>query len=96
MSASGSTSHAKAAGSSAQQALLQAAAEAEYPLSLSNADRLEFEDEQRSLPAGWIRQFDRTTAKHFYVHVVADPPRAIWCHPNDEPAEILDAARRGV
>ena len=67
----------------------------EYPLPLSHEDRLEFEDEQRALPDGWIRQFDRNTTKHFYVNVSADPPRACWSHPLDEPAELLDDARLG-
>lgn len=42
------------------------------------------EDEQRPLPAGWVRQFDAKEQHQFYVDTRANPPRSIWHHPYDD------------
>jgi hypothetical protein len=43
------------------------------------------EDEARSLPAGWIRQYDPESEHQFFVDTNVEPPRAIWWHPYDDP-----------
>lgn len=42
------------------------------------------EDEQRSLPPGWVRTFDPHSKHHFYVDTTKEPPRSIWIHPYDD------------
>jgi len=42
------------------------------------------EDEQRPLPAGWVRQFDQKSGHQFFVDTNATPPRSIWQHPYDD------------
>lgn len=42
-------------------------------------------DDKRPLPNGWIRQWDSSQNHHFYVDTNANPPRAIWTHPLDDP-----------
>ncbi|KAG9024150.1 hypothetical protein FRB95_012032 [Tulasnella sp. JGI-2019a] len=51
----------------------------------TDAQRLSMEDEHRSLPEGWVRQLDPSSAHHFYVDTTATPPRSIWVHPYDDP-----------
>jgi hypothetical protein len=46
--------------------------------------RKSMEDELRSLPKGWIRQFDAKENHQFFVDTTADPPRSIWTHPYDD------------
>jgi hypothetical protein len=46
--------------------------------------RRSMEDEARSLPAGWVRQFDASSRHQFFVDTRANPPRAIWHHPYDD------------
>ncbi|CAG8977436.1 hypothetical protein HYALB_00007768 [Hymenoscyphus albidus] len=46
--------------------------------------RRSMEDEARSLPAGWIRQFDAETRHQFFIDTTATPPRSIWHHPYDD------------
>ncbi len=35
----------------------------------NDAARRSFEDEERPLPEGWIRQWDANTQHHFYVRI---------------------------
>jgi hypothetical protein len=42
------------------------------------------EDEQRPLPAGWVRQFDQQSGHQYFVDSKATPPRSIWSHPYDD------------
>lgn len=42
------------------------------------------EDENRPLPAGWVRTFDPETSHQFFVDTTKDPPRSIWTHPYDD------------
>jgi len=42
------------------------------------------EDENRDLPAGWVRQYDGNEHHQFFVDTKADPPRSIWHHPYDD------------
>ena len=42
------------------------------------------EDENRPLPAGWIRQFDPTHEHQFFVDTTKEPPHSIWHHPYDD------------
>ncbi|RAL65840.1 hypothetical protein DID88_005503 [Monilinia fructigena] len=42
------------------------------------------EDEARSLPDGWIRQYDQELNHQFFVDTTQDPPRSIWHHPYDD------------
>ncbi|KZT51757.1 hypothetical protein CALCODRAFT_121274 [Calocera cornea HHB12733] len=56
--------------------------------SMSNNSALSLLDEERELPAGWIRQWDPTAKHHFYVDTKAKPPRSIWVHPYDDPQYI--------
>ncbi|KAA8569545.1 hypothetical protein EYC84_001163 [Monilinia fructicola] len=42
------------------------------------------EDEARSLPDGWIRQYDPELHHQFFVDTTHDPPRSIWHHPYDD------------
>jgi hypothetical protein len=48
------------------------------------SSRRSMEDEQRPLPAGWVRQFDKETGHQFFVDAKATPPRSIWQHPYDD------------
>ncbi|KAF1991734.1 hypothetical protein K402DRAFT_389115 [Aulographum hederae CBS 113979] len=58
--------------------------------------RRSMEDEHRSLPSGWVRQFDSETLHQFFVDTKADPPRSIWHHPYDDETYLssLDPAER--
>ncbi|KAG8901543.1 hypothetical protein FRB99_005225 [Tulasnella sp. 403] len=51
---------------------------------MTDVARKSMEDEERSLPEGWLRQFDANTQHHFYVDTRAKPPRSIWVHPYDD------------
>ncbi|KAB8295199.1 hypothetical protein EYC80_007120 [Monilinia laxa] len=42
------------------------------------------EDEARSLPDGWVRQYDQELNHQFFVDTTHDPPRSIWHHPYDD------------
>lgn len=42
------------------------------------------EDEARSLPDGWIRQYDEELGHQFFVDTTKSPPRSIWWHPYDD------------
>ena len=55
----------------------RAAAAGVDPGSLQDAD-----DEQRNLPEGWVRAFDRKLGRTFYVDETSK--RAIWIHPYDD------------
>lgn len=46
--------------------------------------RKSMEDEMRSLPKGWVRQYDTKENHQFFVDTTADPPRSIWTHPYDD------------
>ena len=46
--------------------------------------RRSMEDEHRSLPRGWVRQYDDRNHHQFFVDTNADPPRSIWHHPYDD------------
>jgi len=46
--------------------------------------RRSMEDEHRSLPQGWIRQYDRQSHHQFFVDTNIEPPRSIWHHPYDD------------
>lgn len=46
--------------------------------------RRSMEDEARTLPAGWVRQYDSQNEHQFFVDTRADPPRSIWHHPFDD------------
>jgi len=46
--------------------------------------RRSMEDENRELPAGWVRQYDANEHHQFFVDTKADPPRSIWHHPYDD------------
>ncbi|TVY41882.1 hypothetical protein LOCC1_G008007 [Lachnellula occidentalis] len=46
--------------------------------------RRSMEDESRTLPSGWIRQYDPETDHQFFVDQHASPPRSIWHHPYDD------------
>ncbi|KAG9001074.1 hypothetical protein FRB94_007135 [Tulasnella sp. JGI-2019a] len=52
---------------------------------ISQVQRMSMEDEERPLPDGWVRQFDRNSSHHFYVDTRANPPRSIWVHPFEDP-----------
>ncbi|KAH9224208.1 hypothetical protein DL95DRAFT_400735 [Leptodontidium sp. 2 PMI_412] len=47
-------------------------------------DRRSMEDEFRSLPHGWTRQYDEQSHHQFFVDTLATPPRSIWHHPYDD------------
>jgi len=51
---------------------------------ISPGRRRSMEDEQRSLPEGWVRQFDTQANHQFFVDTTKDPPRSIWHHPYDD------------
>ncbi|KAG8906614.1 hypothetical protein FRB99_006484 [Tulasnella sp. 403] len=57
---------------------------------MPDATRISMEDEERPLPAGWIRQFDSASAHHFYVDTQSNPPRSIWVHPLDDEQYIRE------
>jgi WW domain len=40
--------------------------------------------DDRPLPEGWIKQWDKSYGRYFYVDTKASPPRSIWVHPHDE------------
>jgi len=42
----------------------------------------------RPLPAGWVKEFDPKTGRNFFVDSLAEPPRAIWVHPLEDPEFI--------
>ncbi|THV50855.1 hypothetical protein BGAL_0133g00130 [Botrytis galanthina] len=46
--------------------------------------RRSMEDEARSLPPGWIRQYDTESNHQFFVDTRQNPPRSIWRHPYDD------------
>ena len=46
--------------------------------------RRSMEDEGRSLPPGWIRQYDDQNHHQFFVDTNHTPPRSIWQHPYDD------------
>lgn len=46
--------------------------------------RRSMEDETRTLPKGWVRQYDANNSHQFFVDTRADPPRSIWQHPYDD------------
>jgi hypothetical protein len=48
------------------------------------SSRRSMEDEHRSLPAGWVRQFDAKSEHQFFVDTNQTPPRSIWHHPYDD------------
>lgn len=48
------------------------------------ATRRSMEDENRPLPAGWVRQYDAAEHHQFFVDTNVDPPRSIWHHPHDD------------
>ncbi|KAL9595431.1 MAG: hypothetical protein Q9219_006448 [cf. Caloplaca sp. 3 TL-2023] len=48
------------------------------------AYRRSMEDEGRSLPQGWIRQYDPDNQHQFFVDTTREPPRSIWHHPYDD------------
>jgi hypothetical protein len=39
---------------------------------------------ERSLPYGWVQEFDPDKNHPFWVDTKADPPRAIWTHPYED------------
>lgn len=51
---------------------------------ISPGRRRSMEDEQRSLPQGWVRQYDETSHHQFFVDTTKEPPRSIWHHPYDD------------
>lgn len=46
--------------------------------------------EERRLPEGWVRHFDKRTDRPYYIDTTADPPRSIWRHLLDD-EEYLDS-----
>ena len=46
--------------------------------------RRSMEDEGRSLPQGWIRQYDDESHHQYFVDTTRSPPRSIWQHPYDD------------
>ncbi|QSZ36694.1 hypothetical protein DSL72_006575 [Monilinia vaccinii-corymbosi] len=46
--------------------------------------RRSMEDEARSLPDGWVRQYDQELNHQFFVDTTQTPPRSIWHHPYDD------------
>jgi len=40
-------------------------------------------DDSRPLPFGWVKEWDQTHNRWFYVDVRANPPRSTWDHPLD-------------
>ncbi|RKF54271.1 putative ww rsp5 wwp protein [Erysiphe neolycopersici] len=46
--------------------------------------RRSMEDELRTLPYGWIRQYDSESGHQFFVDTSKNPPRSIWHHPYDD------------
>lgn len=59
-------------------------------------DRRSMEDETRSLPHGWVREYDHQSHHQFFVNTLATPPRSIWHHPydDDEYLSTLSQAER--
>ncbi|KAI9641849.1 hypothetical protein NHQ30_009716 [Ciborinia camelliae] len=47
-------------------------------------NRRSMEDEARSLPDGWVRQYDQELNHQFFVDTTKHPPRSIWHHPYDD------------
>jgi len=48
--------------------------------------------EDRELPPGWVKQFDRKSERYYYVDTMAKPPRSIWVHPFDDPQFLTSIA----
>jgi len=46
--------------------------------------------DDRPLPSGWIREHDPASNHPFWVDTRAQPPRAIWVHPLDDPQFIAE------
>ena len=46
--------------------------------------RRSMEDEGRSLPSGWLRQYDPQNHHQYFVDTNVEPPRSIWHHPYDD------------
>ncbi|KAF9650033.1 hypothetical protein BDM02DRAFT_1526754 [Thelephora ganbajun] len=42
------------------------------------------QSERYPLPFGWIKEFDQTSGRSFYVDTKANPPRSIWTHPYED------------
>lgn len=63
---------------------------------ISAADRRSMEDEGRTLPSGWLRQYDSQNHHQFFVDTNVEPPRSIWHHPYDDEEYMngLNAAER--
>lgn len=63
---------------------------------ISASTRRSMEDEHRSLPDGWVRQFDAKTSHQYFVDTRQNPPRSIWHHPYDdeEYLQTLPSAER--
>jgi len=51
--------------------------------------------DERELPAGWTREFDPKTNRHFYVDTLAKPPRSVWVHPLGILAQHVDQQHGG-
>lgn len=63
---------------------------------ISALDRRSMEDEGRTLPSGWLRQYDPQNHHQFFVDTNVEPPRSIWHHPYDDEQFMkrLDAVER--
>lgn len=63
---------------------------------ISALDRRSMEDEGRTLPSGWLRQYDHQNHHQFFVDTNVEPPRSIWHHPYDDEQYMkgLDAVER--
>ncbi|KAG7529048.1 hypothetical protein FFLO_05810 [Filobasidium floriforme] len=51
-------------------------------------ERMSIDDEERELPEGWTRCFDKESGHAFYVDTRSKPPRSIWQHPYDDPTYL--------
>jgi len=51
---------------------------------ITPAHRRSMEDEQRPLPNGWVRSYDKESNHQFFVDTRSDPPKSIWHHPYDD------------
>lgn len=51
---------------------------------ITSSARRSMEDEIRTLPDGWVRQYDPESGHQFFVDTSKDPPRSIWNHPHDD------------
>ncbi len=63
---------------------------------ISASERRSMEDEGRTLPSGWLRQYDPQNHHQFFVDTNVQPPRSIWHHPYDDDQYMngLDAVER--